>query len=98
MTRRLLLAALALLLAVPARAALDTKNKRGSVIGLSSPGRQWLAEPDGTDIAASTDRMSVMTYAAAVAPEVSGGGGAGVKMHHYRMRRAQAPSPCCEEE
>lgn len=27
---------------------LDTKQKRGSAIGLLSPGRQWLAEPTGT--------------------------------------------------
>lgn len=71
MTRRLLIAALALLLAAPADAALDSKQKRGSVINMGQPGRPWLAEPDGT--LASTDRMSILTYASAVAPAAPGG-------------------------
>lgn len=47
--------------------ALDTANKRGSVIGLSLPFRQWLATPDGT--LASTDRASLLKMAATITPD-----------------------------
>jgi hypothetical protein len=46
--------------------ALDTAHKRGSVIGLSSPWRPWLAVPDGAF--ASTDRIALLYYAGAIEP------------------------------
>ena len=47
--------------------ALDSKQKRGSVLGLGSPWRSWLAEPDGT--LASTDRVSLLKWGSAVTPD-----------------------------
>lgn len=49
--------------------ALDSKQKRGSAIGMSLPHRQWAAEPDGT--LANTDRVSLMKYCAAITPASS---------------------------
>ena len=46
--------------------ALDSKQKRGSAIGLSLPFRQWLAEPDGT--LSATDRVSLVKLCSAVSP------------------------------
>lgn len=46
--------------------ALDTAHKRGSVFGLSIPGRPWLATPDGA--LASTDRIALLYFAGAIAP------------------------------
>lgn len=51
--------------------ALDSKQKRGSVLGLSLPFRSWLAEPDAT--LANTDRLSLLRYGAAIAPASPGG-------------------------
>lgn len=44
--------------------ALDTKQKRGAVLNLTLPYRQWLAEPDGT--LALADRQSLLKLGAAV--------------------------------
>lgn len=46
--------------------ALDSKQKRGSAIGVTMPSRSWLAEPDGT--LASTDRLSLMKLCATIEP------------------------------
>jgi hypothetical protein len=56
--------ALLLTLAIcsPAFAALDTKAQRGSVIGMASPARQWLAEPGSADTESS--RLSNVGLAA----------------------------------
>jgi hypothetical protein len=51
--------------------SLDTKQKRGSVAGLTMPHRPWLSEPDGA--LNSTDRMSLLRMGAAVAPAPPGG-------------------------
>lgn len=45
---------------------LDTKQKRGSVVGMTQPHRQWLAEPDAT--LAATDRLSLMKLGSAEDP------------------------------
>jgi hypothetical protein len=79
--RRLTVAAAALAVAASAQADLDSKQKRGSVVGLSLPGRPWLAEPDGT--LSSTDRVALMTYASAVAPAAPGGVVVPVLLHQY---------------
>jgi len=89
--RRLLVFLFVAGLASPAGADLDTKQKRGSVVSMGQPGRPWLAEPDGT--LASTDRMSLMTYAAAVAPAAPGGVTVPPKVYYYEQLRAQEGQP-----
>lgn len=49
--------------------ALDSKQKRGSAINCGIPFRRWLAEPDGT--LADTDRVSLMKWCSAIAPEAA---------------------------
>lgn len=44
--------------------ALNTKQRRGSAIGVSLPFRQWLAEPSGSLPLAS--RLSLLRYVASV--------------------------------
>lgn len=51
--------------------ALDSKQKRGSVLGFALPFRSWLAEPDGA--LGSTDRMSLLHYGSGVAAASPGG-------------------------
>ena len=46
--------------------ALDTKQKRGSAIGISLPFRQWLSNPSGTVVA--TDRLSLLKLSGAITP------------------------------
>lgn len=85
--RRFAIFVAALLLASAAGAALDSKQKRGSVISLSVPGRVWLSEPDGSDLAADTERMCVMTFAAAVSPAAPGGVLIPLLLRHYEQLR-----------
>lgn len=66
MTRRLAIAALVWLCASPCLAALDSKAKRGSAIGLGTP-RLWLAEPAGSMDVSS--RLSLLTLFAGDAGE-----------------------------
>lgn len=49
--------------------ALDSKQKRGSVLGFGSPWRSWLAEPDGT--LANTDRVSLLKWGSAITPSAA---------------------------
>lgn len=46
--------------------SLDSKQKRGAAVNLGIPGRQWLAEPDGTFL--SADRISLLAYGSAEQP------------------------------
>lgn len=46
--------------------ALDTKQKRGSAVGIANPSRQWLVEPSGT--LGATNRLSLLRYCSAITP------------------------------
>ncbi len=62
--RQVVCALLILALASPAAGALDSKNKRGSVISMTIPGRPWLCEPDGGF--GRGDRLALALLAATV--------------------------------
>lgn len=69
--------------------ALDSKQKRGSAIGILSPSRQWLTEPTGT--IDTTPRQSLLKLCSAIAAEEAGGEGSTVipvLMNSYRQRVA----------
>jgi len=46
--------------------SLDSKQKRGSVIGLTLPWRRWQSEPTGSDLETATERQSVLHMSAAI--------------------------------
>ena len=53
--------------------ALDSAQKRGSVIALSLPGRSWTAVPTGA-LNLATERLGIMYYATSIFPSGSGPG------------------------
>jgi hypothetical protein len=59
--------------------SLDSKNKRGSAVGLSLPFRTWLAEPDGT--LTVDDRTALLKLAATFGATMTH-----VRSHRYGMR------------